>query len=200
MAWNLAGTYFETCSCDTPCPCIASFDLGADRDYCRLLMVFNVGEGDVEGVAVGGLAAALMVDAPKVMTDGGWRVGLCISDVATDEQADALTKVFSGQLGGPPGALGPLIGEFLGVERAPFNLDEDGLTHTLTIGEGVDVSIKDIVPFGSASGEPVQYTNVFHPAGSTLTISRADRARVELFGIAYEGHTGASAAQFAWSG
>ena len=35
MAWQIAGTYFETCSCDVACPCTASLALGADNDYCR---------------------------------------------------------------------------------------------------------------------------------------------------------------------
>jgi hypothetical protein len=30
MAWQIAGTYFETCSCEVVCPCTASLALGAD--------------------------------------------------------------------------------------------------------------------------------------------------------------------------
>ena len=52
------------------------------------------------------------------MTDGNWRLGVFIDERATDEQADKLIKVFGGQLGGPMGALAPLVGEMLGVERA----------------------------------------------------------------------------------
>jgi hypothetical protein len=36
MAWNLKGSYFETCSCDLMCPCNMSFDHGATYDYCRV--------------------------------------------------------------------------------------------------------------------------------------------------------------------
>ncbi len=32
MAWNIEGQYFENCSCNVPCPCTVSLDLGADRD------------------------------------------------------------------------------------------------------------------------------------------------------------------------
>ena len=39
----------------------------------------------------------------------------------TDEQAEKLGAVFSGELGGPMQALGPLIAENLGVERAPHD-------------------------------------------------------------------------------
>jgi hypothetical protein len=200
MAWNLEGTYFESCSCETPCPCTVSMSLGADLDYCRVVLAFNVASGDVEGVDVGGTAAAMVVDAPKVMTDGGWKVGLYVSDGASDEQTDALGKVFSGQLGGPPAALAPLLGEFLGVERASFDINEEGLLHALKIGDDVDIEIEDIVPFGSESGQPAQLTNIFHPAGSTLTISKATRATVNAFGIEYEGRAGFSKSDFAWAG
>lgn len=200
MAWNLEGTYFESCSCETPCPCTVSMDLGADLDYCRVVLAFNIASGDVDGVDVSGTGAAMVVDAPKVMTDGGWKVGLYISDSASAEQAEALGNVFSGQLGGPPAALGPLMGEFLGVERASLDFNEDGLTHALKIGDAVDIEVEDIVPFGSESGQPAQLTNIFHPAGSTLTISKATRASVNAFGIEYQGRTGFSNADFAWAG
>ena len=42
MAWQIAGTYFETCSCDVVCPCTASLALGADNDCCRVTLVFHV--------------------------------------------------------------------------------------------------------------------------------------------------------------
>jgi hypothetical protein len=199
MAWNLEGTYFESCSCETPCPCTVSFSLGSDLDYCRLVFFFNIASGDVDGVDVGGTGAAMVVDSPKVMTDGGWKVGLYISESASDTQTEALGKVFSGQLGGPPAALGPLLGEFLGVEKAPMDVTEDGLVHTLRIGDSVDIEVEDVVPFGSPSGEPVQVTNSAHPAGSTLTVSKPRRASVNAFGIEFEGHSGLSKSDFAWS-
>src|SRR5438552_14797816 len=120
MAWNLKGSYFETCSCDLMCPCNMSFDHGATYDYCRVTLVFNIREGNIEGTDVGGLKVAAIVDSPKVMTDGNWRLGLFVDASATDEQAELLTAVMAGQKGGPMEAIVPLVGEILGVERAPF--------------------------------------------------------------------------------
>src|SRR6476619_6508909 len=149
MSWNLEGTYFETCSCVVPCPCVISLDLGADLDYCRFLMVFNLSSGDVEGVDVGGVRVAMIGDTPKVMSEGGWKLGLLIDESASDEQAEALGKVVSGALGGPPAALGPLLGEFLGVERAAIESNDDGRTHSVKIGDAVDMEVEDIVSFGN---------------------------------------------------
>jgi hypothetical protein len=199
VAWKVKGTYFESCSCEVVCPCTASLALGADYDRCRVTLVFNVADGEVEGTDVSGLTVAAVADTPKVMTDGNWRIGVFIDSAASDEQAEKLGAVFGGQLGGPMEALAPLIGENLGLERAPIEVREEGLTHSVKIGDAVDVEIEDVVPFGVESGEPARLTGIFHPVGSELTIAKATRARVNAFGIEYEGKAGFSASQFEWA-
>src|ERR671919_566115 len=192
MAWKLEGTYFETCSCEVVCPCLASFSLGADYDRCRVTLVFNVTDGDVEGTDVSGLTVAAVGDAPKVMSDGNWRLGVFIDGAASDEQAEKLGAVFGGQLGGPMAALAPLIGENLGVQRAPIEVHEEGLRHSVRIGDAIDFEVEDVVPFGVESGEPARLTGIFHPAGSELTIAKATRSRISAFGIEYQGKCGFS--------
>jgi hypothetical protein len=199
VAWKLEGTYFESCSCEVVCPCTASLALGADYDRCRVTLVFNVTEGEVDGTDVGGVVVAAVADTPKVMTDGNWRLGVFIDESASDEQAEKLGAVFGGQLGGPMEGLVPLIGENLGLERAAIEVREDGLRHSVKIGDAVDIEIEDVVPFGVESGEPARLSGIFHPAGSELTISKATRARVNAFGIEYEGKAGFSASHFAWA-
>jgi hypothetical protein len=199
MAWKLEGTYFETCSCNVVCPCTASFALGADNDYCRVTLVFNILDGDVEGTDVSALKVVAIADAPKVMTDGNWRLGVFIDSAASDEQAAKLGEVFGGQLGGPMAALAPLVGENLGVERAPIEVREEGLRHGVTIGDAVDFEIEDVVPFGVETGEPARLTGIFHPAGSELTIAKTTRSRIDAFGIQFEGDAAMSTSKFAWA-
>jgi hypothetical protein len=199
MSWKLEGTYFETCSCNVVCPCTASLALGADNDRCMVTLVFNVKEGEVDGTDVSGLTVAGVADAPKMMTDGNWRLGVFIDSAASDEQAEKLGAVFSGALGGPMEALGPLIGENLGVERAPIEVREDGLQHSIRIGDAVDFEIEDVVPFGVESGEPARLTGIFHPASSELTVARATRSNIDAFGIQFEGGSGFSTSRFSWA-
>jgi hypothetical protein len=199
MAWSLKGTYFETCSCEVVCPCTASLSLGADYDRCRVTLVFNVVDGEIEGTDVSGLKVAAVADTPKVMTDGNWRLGVFIDANASDEQASKLGAVFGGQLGGPMEALGPLVGENLGVERASIDVHEDGLRHSVKIGDSIDFEIEDVVSFGVESGEPARLVGIFHPAGSELTIAKATRSRINAFGIEYEGKAGFSRSQFSWA-
>ena len=198
MAWNLEGTYFETCSCELMCPCNFSFDHGATYDYCRVTLVFSIATGEVEGTDVSGRKLAVVADTPKVMTDGNWRLGLFVDDGASDDQVDKLAAVFGGQKGGPMAGLAPLIGEVLGVERAPFEVNEDGLTHSVKIGDAVDFEVEDIVPFGIETGQPAKLTGIFHPVGSEITAAEAKRSKIDAFGIQYEGKTGLSA-PFSWA-
>jgi hypothetical protein len=199
MAWKLTGSYAETCSCELMCPCNLSFDHGATYDFCRATLVFDLREGEIEGTDIAGLKVVVIIDTPKVMTDGNWRLGMFIDEQASDEQADKLGGVFSGQLGGPMAGLVPLVGEVVGVERARIEVHHDGLRHGVRVGDAIDFEIEDIVPFGVDTGRPVRFDGMFHPVASDLTMAEAKRSRISAFGIEYEGKTGLSTSQFSWA-
>ena len=96
-------------------------------------------------------------------------------------------------------AVVPLIGEMRGVERAAIDITDEGLRHTVKVGDAIDFEIEDIVPFGIETGEPVRFQGMFHPAGSNLTIAEATRSSIDAFGITYEGKTGLSTSEFSWA-
>jgi hypothetical protein len=200
MAWKLEGTYFETCSCEVVCPCTASLAMGADYDRCRVTLVFNVTEGDVEGTDVSGLKVAAIADTPKVMSEGNWRLGVFIDAAASDEQAEKLGAVFGGQLGGPMEALGPLVTEQLGVERVALEVTHEGGTHRVKVGDQGELEVQEVVSFGREDGRAARLANIFHPAGEDLTIARATKSQISAFGIdfAFEGGS-AFANPFAWA-
>jgi hypothetical protein len=172
---------------------------GATHDRCKVTLVFHVTDGEVEGTDVSGLTVAAIVDSPKVMTEGNWRLGVFIDAAASDAQAEKLGAVFSGALGGPMAALGPLVTENLGVQRAPIEVREDGLRHSIRIGDAVDFEVEDIVPFGVDTGQPAKLTGIFHPAGTELNIAHATRSKINGFGIEYEGKAGFSTSRFSWA-
>src|SRR5437588_4047175 len=171
MPWSIEGRYFENCSCDVVCPCTASLALGADNDYCRVILAFHVDSGEVDGVDVGGLTLAAVADTPKYMHEGNWRLGLLIDDSASEEQAEKLGAVFSGQLGGPMGALSGLVSEQLGVERVAMEFTSTDGHHKLKVGDMGQAAVEDVVSFGVENGEPAKLVGIFHPVGSELTIA-----------------------------
>lgn len=186
MAWTLEGTFYENCSCDAICPCTwSNLAHRATRDYCRFAMAFQVDSGDIEGADVSGRSFVLIGDTPADMSQGNWRLGVFVDDGASTEQVGKLGKVLSGELGGPPAALGPLLGEFLGIEQAPISIERDGDGHHVKVDDAVDYSGARVTIEG---GEPVTLTNiVVHPAGPTLGVAPVSQSTVSAFGAEYSG-------------
>jgi hypothetical protein len=201
MSWKIEGRYFENCNCNAPCPCTASLDLGADNERCTPVLAFHVDSGEVDGVDVSGLSVVAVADTPQLMTEGNWRLGVFIDAAATDEQAEKLGAVFSGELGGPMEALGPLLGESLGTERAPIEFSSGDGSHSLQVGDAIAIEVEDIVPFGSESGEPARMVNIFHPAGTDMAMGKATSSRVDAFGLEFANDPGTSgfSTAFSWA-
>lgn len=204
MAWQLSGGYIENCNCEVACPCtVANFAAPSTyEDGCRVIFGFHIDSGQVDGVDVSGLSVAVFIgDSPQMMIEGGWRVGMFTDDRATAEQAEKLGAVFSGQMGGPMGGLGPLIGEFLGSEPAPMDYRVDGRHRSLTIGERAGVDVEEITSPGDPEADAPKITGAtLHPARAPLTVSRGN-SHVDAFGIQFtnEGKS-AFTTQFSWSG
>ncbi|GAB7184371.1 hypothetical protein ATKI12_4202 [Kitasatospora sp. Ki12] len=200
MAWRIEGTYFENCNCDMVCPCSTSgLSAPADYDRCRVVLAFHVDAGQVDDVDVSGLTVAVVGDAPPLMSDGNWRLGMIMDEAASPEQAEALGAVFSGQRGGPMGDLVPLVGEMLGLEVARIDYVDDGRRHRVHIGDAVDIEVEDFVSPLDATGKGVRVSGVGFPA-DTLAAGVATRSRVNAFGLDFgnEGKNSFSA-PFAWA-
>ena len=201
MAWRLEGSFFESCPCEVVCPCVTSaFTMPADVERCRMVLAFHIGSGEVEGVDVSGLNVAMVGDTPPVMIDGNWRVGMFMDASASQEQADKLGAVFSGQLGGPMEMFAALTGENLGVEVVPIEYVDDGRRHRVQIGDVAEIEVEDFVPPQTPEGEVYQLTNIFHPVNSTLNIARTITSRFNAFGLEFS-HEGkfADSAPFSWA-
>jgi hypothetical protein len=200
MAWKLEGTYFENCNCDWVCPCtVTSFVSPATGDRCHVVLNYHVRRGEVDGVDVSGRSVSLVVDAPKKMLDGGWRVGVIIDDKASKEQADKLTGVFAGQAGGPMANLAPLIGEVLGIEQKPIEYSDHGNRHRIRIGDDIAIEVEDFA--AQDGGETTKVSGVAHPSNSTLTIAKPIESKIKAFGMEFK-NAGKSAfsAPFNWAG
>jgi len=200
MAWKLDGTYFENCNCDWVCPCtVTSFASPATGDRCQVILNYHVERGQIDGTDVSGRSVSIVADSPKRMLDGGWRVGVIIDDKATKEQADKLTGVFAGQMGGPMANIAPLIGEILGIERLPIEYVDDGKRHRIRIGDSIAIEVED---YAAAEGmETTKLTGVAHPSNSTITIAKPIDSKIKAFGMEFK-NAGKSAfsAPFNWAG
>jgi len=173
----------------------------ADAERCQAVLIFHVDSGEIEGTGVGGLSVGILADSPRVMAEGNWRVGLFMDEAASQEQAEKLGAVFSGQLGGPMEVVAALVGEMMGMVTAPIEYEDDGRRHRARIGDFAEIEIEDFVPPQTPEGEAIKVTGAFHPANSTLTIAQATASRFSAFGLDFS-HVGKSglSAPFSWSG
>jgi hypothetical protein len=133
------------------------------------------------------------------MLEGGWRVGMFLDDRATTEQAEKLTAVFSGQVGGPMAGLSGLIGEFLGVEHAKMDYQADGKRRSLAIGDRARLDVEEITsPADPEAAAPKITGATGHPAAAPLTVARGS-SRFDAFGASFA-NDGKSAftSEFAW--
>ena len=201
MAWHLEGTYIENCNCDVVCPCVASgFSAPADYDRCIVVLAWHIDSGEVDGTDVSDRSVVLVLDTPRQMSEGNWRVGMFMDDRASEEQAEKLGGIFSGQMGGPLANLVPLISENLGMEVASIEHIDDGLRHRVRVGDAIDVEIEDLVSPLDPDGPLPKLTETRHPANSDMTPARSLSARVQGLGIDFsgEGKSGMST-RFSWA-
>jgi hypothetical protein len=201
MSWHLRGDYFENCSCDILCPCITSSMQGpADTERCRVPLICHVEDGEKDGVRLDGLSFVLVVDSPAVMAEGGWRVAIYIDERADDAQREALQTILSGAAGGPPEALGALLGEVLGVKFVPMRYETRNGTRRFEVPGIMEVEVELVR--NPATNEVISVTNTVHPMGADLPIARGLVGRYDDpdFGLAFD-NTGKNghAREFAWS-
>jgi hypothetical protein len=200
MAWEIEGTYFENCNCDMVCPCSTSgLTVRADNDRCTVTLAFHIDRGSSGDVDLSGRTVCMLADAPAMMTDGGWKAALLVDDGASEEQTEAINAIFGGQAGGPLADLAPLIGEMVGGGPAPIEYADDGMTHSVKVGDLVDLSVADFVSPMDATGKGIRVSGVGFPS-DTLAAGTATRAKVDAFGLSWD-TTGKNSfsAPFAWS-
>ena len=134
------------------------------------------------------------------MSEGNWRVGVFLDERASEEQAEKLGAIFSGQMGGRIANFVPLIGENLGMEVAPIEYVDDGDRHRVKVGDALDVEIEDIRSPLNLDGTLPKLTATNHPANSELTPARTLSGRVQGLGLDFsgEGKSGFST-PFSWA-
>ena len=196
-SWQLAGEYFETCSCDYICPCLTS-NLAArpTNGDCNFAMVFDIERGKSENVKLDGLSFAVIGNAPDVMGMGGWSVGLILDERATAEQQQALTAIATGQAGGPPAILTGVVGKFLGVETRPIHFQKNGLRRSVSIPKLLEQGCEG-VPGGADAKQPLYIDNTMHPANSRLALAHATASHLHAFGINWDNSSGTNNGHFA---
>ena len=147
--WNLQGSYFETCNCETACPCV--WLKPPTEGNCKLLVAWHIEQGHLDGQALDGLNVALACYSPGHMKDGNWQAALYVDERANDQQFEAVVQIFSGQQGGHPAILMSFVTEVLGMKRVKIDYQEQDGQRRLSIPDIAQAEIESIE--GIAGGQ-----------------------------------------------
>ena len=173
MAYKLEGSLLEVCDCEVLCPCWIGEN--PDNGTCQSALAYHFEQGTIDGVDVSGLTLATNVFIPGNVLDGNWRAQLFIDDQASAEQEAALLSVFTGKQGGPIADLAALIGELVGVVRAPITFEVEEGKGTLRIGDTTEAVME---PYRGPSGKP---TTLVDSIFSTIPGAPAYVAKASTF-------------------
>lgn len=196
--WKIAGEYFESCNCDLICPCL--IQAPTPRDRCDAALAFHITEGTYGQTSLNNLNAVVVVSfpGPGRMRDGNWTAALYVDEQGSAEQQHALGQIFSGQAGGPMGAVAAgLITKFLGVKPAPITFELKGNQRRVTIPNILEIDIEAIT--GRDGSEPLWATNASHPVSPKLALAQSKTYRYTDHNLAWNtSSTNGHFAPFSW--
>lgn len=181
--WRLQGRYFETCNCEVSCPCV--WLQPPTEGECKLLVAWHVDEGYLDEVRLDDLNVALACHAPETMIAGGWSAALYVDARSNPAQEHALTRIFTGQVGGHLRVLLGLVGQVWGIHKTTIRYREQGDKRSLSIPGVAEAEIQSIQ---GITGDKAQIINpplcvvTSHPA----TVAKSSRYRYQDHGQDWE--------------
>lgn len=195
--WHIEGQYMETCNCEFLCPCITSnLTARPTEGDCKAAIGMHIEKGEKGGTKLDGVSFVVMLHSPGVMAEGNITVGLIIDDKASDKQVEAVTAIATGAEGGPMAALGPLVGKIAGIERRPVSFEVSGLNRSVRAGELLDQACEGVASAGDPN-QAIAVDNTAHPVNSRLSLARATRSKMNVFGINWDDSTATRNGHFA---
>jgi hypothetical protein len=146
--WQMRGTGYEFCNCDFGCGCNFGGFPNSEDGSCHALVGMHIDTGVCGSITLDGVKCAALVRWPKAIHEGNGKCAFIVDPSTTDQQIDALAKIFSGSLGGLPWELlGPTM-QVIALEKAKITIEGSGVKSTFKIagiGEGRGDSLKNPV-------------------------------------------------------
>lgn len=155
MTYRIKGEWLTTCSCQILCPCPVDGPPTGKDGHCRGAGVFHITEGTSNGTDLGGVTVGMIYHAPGNFTGGNLKMGIVVDPGVDDDKAKTVEQIFKGEEGGPFAQFVPLLGEWLGMERAPVSYAGTGKTRSSKIGK----NSLEVEGFVGADGNPTIIKN-----------------------------------------
>jgi len=180
-AWKIKGDLVLSCNCVVFCPCVLSLGQHPPTEgYCQTWIGIRIEDGHAGAIDLAGINVGLIADIPGPLARGNWTAGLFVDDAASAQAVRALTRIFTGRAGGSTALLKILVGTFLGVRQEKISYLIEGDTRIFSIANIVEGRVSPIR--GKRQGENVTIRNSEYWVAPEVTISRAEKSRVRVFG------------------
>ncbi len=198
--WAIKGELFLNCSCEVFCPCVVSLGKHKPTEgHCHAWMAIAIDEGHYEGEDMSGLNIGLLVEIPGRMAEGDWRVAAYIDERASQKAYNGLLKILSGTAGGTTGLFTKLVSTIIGAERAPVQIERDGMRRAITVGRKIQGEIEMVM--GADRETPVIVKNTKYWMGPDVVVAKGTKSRLRDYGRVwdFDGKSGEVCA-IDWSG
>jgi hypothetical protein len=152
-----------------------------------------VRQGNLDDVDLSGVTFALSYFLPSNASSGNWKIEGTIDEGASEEQAQAIDRIISGQEGGPFGDFAPLIGDYGGMHRGSVSLSD---------GDAPSASVSGVGDFSSeffkdAEGTTTTLNNAMFGFAPSIRLGKGS-GRFTVFGSTYDASY-AEGAEFEYS-
>ena len=185
MAYRIADTYITNCNCVGLCPCPVNQTPTAKKSQYTKAAAFSISEDNLDDTDLSGVIFTLYNFFPANLTAGNWKVGIVVDEGASDDQAQAIERIVSGEEGGPFGEFKPLIGEYAGMERATVNITDN----SISVAGKTDITFE---PYTGPDGSPTTVKGAMFGFAPEFTIGKST-GKSDAFGLAFDARYGESA-------
>jgi len=100
--WQMSGHGYEFCNCYFGCGCNFGGFPNSKDGSCQALVGFTVSRGRCGDVDLSGVKGAAIIVWPKAIHEGNGKAAFIVDPATSDKQVEALSQIFTGQLGGLP--------------------------------------------------------------------------------------------------
>jgi hypothetical protein len=96
--WHIVGEEVGSCSCDWACPC--QFEGDPTHGYCQVVAGMQIRDGHFGDVDLSGVKFGALISFPGPLYEGNGTLQVYNDEGASEEQRDAIEKLWTGEHGG----------------------------------------------------------------------------------------------------
>jgi hypothetical protein len=184
--WQLEGTLFDACNCQTLCPCV--YFQPPQGDDCRATFVWHIEKGFYGDTRLDDFTMAEIIYATQNPLIGIEKAAWILDDKLAQDQRDALMEILTGRVGGLFSILS--VNNPLGVWWANFNYSNDAKSWSVKADNSLDIKAAFVkapegVPFESSPKVAETYDPLFGPSMEKV-VGITDHYHATVGGLEYD--------------